>query len=129
MCSCPNDEDKCAEENCLNRVVFAECTAACGENCRNRRIQKHEGAGDSVKRLMTENKGWGVFVVEPIKKGDFILEYVGEVVPDAVFKERMHTIYAEDTHHYCLQLDAGLVIDGHRVGGECEYLHGVFRSF
>ena len=82
-----------------------------------------------MKRLMTENKGWGVFVVEPIKKGDFILEYVGEVVPDAVFKERMHTIYAEDTHHYCLQLDAGLVIDGHRVGGECEYLHGVFRSF
>jgi histone-lysine N-methyltransferase ASH1L len=30
----------------------------------------------------------------------------------------MNTIYKDDTHHYCLQLDSGRVIDGHRSGGE-----------
>lgn len=55
---------------------------------------------------------------QPIKTGEFILEYVGEVVSDKEFKDRMATIYTEDTHHYCLHLDGGLVIDGHRMGGD-----------
>ena len=55
---------------------------------------------------------------QPIKAGDFILEYVGEVVSEKEFKERMNSIYVNDTHHYCLHLDGGLVIDGHRMGGD-----------
>lgn len=56
-----------------------------------------------------------------IKSGDFILEYVGEVVADQEFKHRMATRYAHDIHHYCLHLDGGLVIDGHRMGGDGEF--------
>lgn len=59
----------------------------------------------------------------PIRNGDFILEYVGEVVSDHVFKERMGTVYAHDTHHYCLHLDGGLVIDGHRMGGDGRFVN------
>lgn len=44
------------------------------------------------------------------------MEYVGEVVSDQEFKERMNSIYVNDTHHYCLHLESGLVIDGHRMG-------------
>lgn len=53
-----------------------------------------------------------------IRAGEFILEYVGEVVSDQEFKQRMASRYAHDTHHYCLHLDGGLVIDGHRMGGD-----------
>ena len=67
---------------------------------------------------MTTEKGWGVRCRNGLKSGEFILEYVGEVVSDREFKERMHTIYVHDTHHYCLHLDGGLVIDGHRMGGD-----------
>lgn len=35
---------------------------------------------------MTENKGWGVRTKYNIPSGDFILEYVGEVVSDKEFK-------------------------------------------
>lgn len=35
---------------------------------------------------MTENKGWGVRTKHKIVSGDFILEYVGEVVSDKEFK-------------------------------------------
>lgn len=113
---------KCSSDDCLNRVVYTECPISCGDNCKNRRIQKHEWA-PGIKRLLTEEKGYGVFALEGIKKGAFILEYVGEVVPEGVFKERMHTIYAGDTHHYCLHLDGGLVIDGHRSGGEGRFVN------
>lgn len=37
---------------------------------------------------MTENKGWGVRTKSKIPSGDFILEYVGEVVSDKEFKVR-----------------------------------------
>lgn len=63
-------------------------------------------------------QGWGVKSKQPIKAGEFILEYVGEVVSEKEFKERMNSIYVNDTHHYCLHLDGGLVIDGHRMGGD-----------
>lgn len=67
--------------------------------------------------------GWGVRTKLPIKSGEFILEYVGEVVSDQEFKERMGTIYTNDTHHYCLHLDGGLVIDGHRMGGDGRFVN------
>ncbi|ODM98315.1 Histone-lysine N-methyltransferase ASH1L [Orchesella cincta] len=121
-CTCPEGADKCSNDDCLNRVVYTECPSSCGDSCRNRRIQKHETA-NGIKRRLTKDKGYGVFTDNEIKKGDFIIEYVGEVVSEAVFKERMHTIYATDTHHYCLHLDGGLVIDGHRAGGEGRFVN------
>ena len=63
-------------------------------------------------------QGWGVKTKQPIKNGEFILEYVGEVVSEREFKLRMASRYQSDTHHYCLNLDGGLVIDGHRMGGD-----------
>lgn len=35
---------------------------------------------------MTDNKGWGIRTKLPITNGNFILEYVGEVVSDKEFK-------------------------------------------
>ncbi|VVC87422.1 unnamed protein product [Leptidea sinapis] len=105
--------------------VACNCAAptGCNEDCINRlRIQRHEWAS-ALEKFMTENKGWGVRTKHKITSGDFILEYVGEVVSDKEFKERMATRYARDTHHYCLHLDGGLVIDGHRMGGDGRFVN------
>lgn len=48
---------------------------------------------------MTEDKGWGVKTQQAIKSGDFILEYVGEVVSEREFKSRMATRY-DSFYHY-----------------------------
>lgn len=45
------------------------------------------------------------------------------MVSDQEFKERMATRYVNDTHHYCLHLDGGLVIDGHRMGGDGRFVN------
>lgn len=122
QCSC-KPEYECGD-NCLNRLVYTECspeTCPCGDKCRNTKIQKHIVA--PVERFMTQNKGWGVKTNQIIKKGTYILEYVGEVVNEREFKERMGTLYIDDIHHYCLHLDGGLVIDGHRMGSDCRFVN------
>lgn len=117
-CNCKPSTD--CEDDCINRLVLAECPAT--HRCKNQKIQRHDWA-PGIEKFMTESKGWGVRTKEPIKQGEFILEYVGEVVSDQEFKERMNSIYVNDTHHYCLHLDGGLVIDGHRMGGDGRFVN------
>lgn len=123
QCSC-KPETNCGD-NCLNRLVYTECspeTCPCRESCQNTKIQRHIIA-PGVEKFMTQQKGWGVQTKLPIKKGTYILEYVGEVVTEREFKERMATLYTSDIHHYCLHLDGGLVIDGHRMGSDCRFVN------
>uniref|UniRef100_A0A1B0GKA3 AWS domain-containing protein n=1 Tax=Lutzomyia longipalpis TaxID=7200 RepID=A0A1B0GKA3_LUTLO len=71
-CSCRPDSG-CGDD-CLNRVVYTECsieTCPCGDKCQNTKIQRHEYA-PGIERYMTANKGWGVRTRLPIKKGNFI---------------------------------------------------------
>ncbi|XP_050506470.1 histone-lysine N-methyltransferase ash1 isoform X1 [Diabrotica virgifera virgifera] len=117
-CNC-KPSSNCGDD-CINRLVYSECPAS--HRCLNQKIQRHEGA-PGLEKFMTDAKGWGVKTKLPIKQGEFILEYVGEVVADQEFKERMGTIYTNDTHHYCLHLDGGLVIDGHRMGGDGRFVN------
>ena len=112
-------------EDCINRMTYTECdprTCPCGDKCVNNSIQKHK-FNHGLERFMTQEKGWGVKTKNKITAGQFIMEYVGEVVSETEFKFRMTNEYADDTHHYCLHLDGGIVIDGHRVGGECRFVN------
>ncbi|XP_021707227.1 histone-lysine N-methyltransferase ash1 isoform X2 [Aedes aegypti] len=123
QCNCKPDSG--CQDDCLNRLVFVECSpenCPCGERCKNTKIQRHEYA-PGLERFMTEQKGWGIRSKEGVRKGLFIMEYLGEVVTEKEFKERMRTIYLNDTHHYCLNLTGGLVIDGHRMGSDCRFVN------
>ncbi|XP_034120738.1 histone-lysine N-methyltransferase ash1 isoform X2 [Drosophila guanche] len=125
ICNCKNQGEKACQDNCLNRMVYTECSPSncpAAEKCRNQKIQRHEVA-PGVERFMTLDKGWGVRTKLPIAKGTYILEYVGEVVTERDFKQRMASIYLNDTHHYCLHLDGGLVIDGQRMGSDCRFVN------
>ncbi len=68
-------------ENCrANEAMQVECNDGCQgrEMCLNKRIQKCE-----VKRVRKEErgeKGFGLFADENIKKGEYVMEYTGEIV-------------------------------------------------
>lgn len=127
----PVDSPKCdckpageCGDDCLNRLVFTECdpeTCPCAEKCQYTKIQMQITA--PVECFKTRNKGWGVKTNHLIKEGTFILEYTGEVVYLSEFKERMATIYKNDMNHYCLQLEADLVIDASRMGSDCRFVN------
>nr|XP_045602835.1 uncharacterized protein LOC123761033 isoform X3 [Procambarus clarkii] len=112
-------------DDCINKMMLIECssqTCPIADSCGNQPIQRHEYK-TCLQRFMTPNKGWGIKATHEIKAGTFIMEYVGEVVSEKEFKLRMQTKYANDTHHYCLNLDRGMVIDGHRMGGDCRFVN------
>ncbi|XP_046400924.1 uncharacterized protein LOC124167161 isoform X2 [Ischnura elegans] len=127
-CNCTysqKQDQKCCGEDCINRMVYVECSpqlCPCKDLCSNQKIQKHEWS-PGLEKFMTKDKGWGVRTKYAIRTGEFILEYVGEVVSEKEFKNRMASRYINDTHHYCLNLDGGLVIDGHRMGGDGRFVN------
>lgn len=52
-----------------------------------------------------------------MKKGQFILEYVGEVISTTECEYRLKTHYANEKNFYMLTIDANSVIDATRLGG------------
>ena len=126
-CTCDRPED-CAKgcgHDCLNRLMYLECaprSCPVGESCDNQRIQKHDWS-PGLERFMTSERGWGIRTTETIKSGEFILEYIGEVVSEQVFKHRMAEQYQNDQHHYCLNLDSEMVIDGYRKANEGRFVN------
>ncbi|XP_031634289.1 histone-lysine N-methyltransferase Su(var)3-9-like isoform X1 [Contarinia nasturtii] len=57
-----------------------ECNKACkcSENCQNRVVQK--GRKQTLCIFKTKERGWGVRTERAIAKGQFICEYVGEII-------------------------------------------------
>lgn len=55
--------------------------------------------------------------------GSFIIEYCGEVISTQEFRRRMTDEYAHERHHYCINLDGGMVIDGYRMGNMCRFVN------
>ncbi|XP_065515973.1 histone-lysine N-methyltransferase ASH1L isoform X1 [Lathamus discolor] len=127
-CNCkkPDDDNgKGCVEDCLNRMIFAECspnTCPCGDQCCNQRIQRHEWV-QCLERFRAEEKGWGIRTKEPLKAGQFIIEYLGEVVSEQEFRNRMIEQYHNHSDHYCLNLDSGMVIDSYRMGNEARFIN------
>ncbi|XP_036393803.1 histone-lysine N-methyltransferase ASH1L-like [Megalops cyprinoides] len=127
-CNCKQPEnraDKGCIDDCLNRMIFAECapnTCPCGEQCDNQHIQRHEWV-QCLERFRAEGKGWGIRTKEPLRAGQFIIEYLGEVVSEQEFRNRMIEQYYKHNDHYCLNLDSGMVIDSYRMGNEARFIN------
>lgn len=127
-CNCKKSTDsheKGCQEDCLNRVIFTECTpetCPCGEQCSNQRIQRQNFA-PALEKFVTEDRGFGVCTLKPIPSGHFILEYLGEVVSETEFRRRMTEEYSQERHHYCLNMDGRTVIDGYRMGNLTRFVN------
>ncbi|XP_053302023.1 histone-lysine N-methyltransferase ASH1L isoform X2 [Pleuronectes platessa] len=127
-CSCRGPEgtaEKGCLDDCLNRMSFAECsqsTCPCGELCDNQHIQKHDWV-QCLERFRAEGKGWGIRTKECLRSGQFIIEYLGEVVSEQEFRSRMMEQYFSHSGNYCLNLDSGMVIDSYRMGNEARFIN------
>uniref|UniRef100_A0A672FK53 Ash1 (absent, small, or homeotic)-like (Drosophila) n=1 Tax=Salarias fasciatus TaxID=181472 RepID=A0A672FK53_SALFA len=127
-CNCRLPEssgEKGCLDDCLNRMSFAECspsTCPCGDQCDNQHIQRHEWV-QCLERFRAEGKGWGIRTKETLRSGQFIIEYLGEVVSEQEFRSRMMEQYFSHSGHYCLNLDSGMVIDSYRMGNEARFIN------
>lgn len=69
-------------------VWVAGCTAGCSRPQCKRTVDK---------------RGWGLFAKEPVSKGQFLIEYMGEVVNKKGYEKRKKD-YAQEFNTYFMQL-------------------------
>ena len=90
-----------------------DCT--CGAKCQNQRFTRRLFADVSV--IQTEKKGYGLRTNTDLRPGDFIFEYIGEVIADNAFRRRMVAYDQEGIKHfYFMSLSKGEFIDATKRG-------------
>ncbi|GIY23182.1 histone-lysine N-methyltransferase, H3 lysine-36 specific [Caerostris extrusa] len=82
-CACDSSEQNpCGmDSSCLNRSMQIECHpnfCRAKELCQNQNFQKKNNVPTIPFR--TVKRGWGLIALKDIKKGQFVIEYVGEVI-------------------------------------------------
>uniref|UniRef100_A0AC34FZR3 Histone-lysine N-methyltransferase n=1 Tax=Panagrolaimus sp. ES5 TaxID=591445 RepID=A0AC34FZR3_9BILA len=112
------------DERCVNRALHMECGSRCkiGDQCQNKRFQKLQYA--AFEPFFAGVKGWGIRAVKPIHSGDFIVEYVGEVVDSWEMAKRQKK-YTKNNHkhHYMMSLRNGAVIDATTCGNFSRFVN------
>jgi SET domain-containing protein len=108
----------CGEDSdCINRATKMECVGdcGCGSGCQNQRFQQRQYANVSV--VKTEKKGYGLRINSDLRPGDFVFEYIGEVINEPQFRRRM-VQYDEEgiKHFYFMSLSKGEFVDATRKG-------------
>ncbi|XP_055585107.1 nuclear receptor binding SET domain protein isoform X2 [Uranotaenia lowii] len=127
ICECsPSDPDPCgSSSNCINRALMIECNqkvCPCGDLCQNRAFQSKRYPALSVKRIM--NKGWGLVSQEDIQMGQFVIEYVGEVINnDELAKRLQQKQDQKDENYYFLTVDGDLTIDAGPKGNLARFIN------
>ncbi|KAI5589275.1 hypothetical protein POPTR_005G182100v4 [Populus trichocarpa] len=102
----------CGDE-CLNRMLNIECvqgTCPCGDHCSNQQFQKRNYAKMTWERC--GKKGFGLRLDEDISRGQFLIEYVGEVLDVHAYEARQKDYASKGhKHFYFMTLDGSEVID------------------
>ncbi|GAV08807.1 hypothetical protein RvY_18448 [Ramazzottius varieornatus] len=119
ICNCsPSAASPCGPNTgCLNRDMGYECPESCltGELCQNQRLRYRQYPG--LKTFYTPDRGLALFTEEDIKKGDLVIEYVGEIITNQERDQRLHIMsICGDEDYYFLDLTEGRVIDAGPAG-------------
>ncbi|XP_060542463.1 histone-lysine N-methyltransferase NSD2 [Pantherophis guttatus] len=126
-CNCkPSDENPCGlDSECLNRMLMYEChpqVCPAGERCQNQCFTKRQYP--ETKTIRTEGKGWGLVAKRDIKKGEFVNEYVGEVIDEGECMARIKYAHENDiTHFYMLTIDKDRIIDAGPKGNYSRFMN------
>ncbi|XP_076992335.1 histone-lysine N-methyltransferase NSD2 isoform X2 [Tamandua tetradactyla] len=126
-CNCkPTDENPCGSDSeCLNRMLMFEChpqVCPAGERCQNQCFTKRQYP--ETKIVKTDGKGWGLVAKRDIKKGEFVNEYVGELIDEEECMARIKYAHENDiTHFYMLTIDKDRIIDAGPKGNYSRFMN------
>lgn len=130
VCDCSpttgNEDMACTDySGCINRMTQIECSSSkCrwGKQCRNQRFHRRQYV--NVDIVQTEKKGFGLRAAEDISKETFVYEYVGEVMNQSTFLERMQQYRVEGIRHfYFMMLQPNEYLDATKKGGKGRFIN------
>lgn len=123
-CSRPTEPGAmtCNDLSCVLYACQEECRSNCtaGEFCDNKRIQRKQWK--QLEVFSAGKKGKGLKVMEDVKKGDFVVEYVGRAVNKG-FLPTLFRRYASERKLYIMALDSNIYLDARRKGGIARYIN------
>ncbi|KAM9781654.1 uncharacterized protein nsd1b isoform X1 [Syngnathus typhle] len=126
-CNCKaTDENPCGgDSECINRMLLYEChpqVCPAGERCLNQTFSRRQYS--QVEIFRTLSRGWGLRCVHDIKKGQFVSEYVGEVIDEEECRNRIRHAQEHDIcNFYMLTLDKDRIIDAGPKGNEARFMN------
>lgn len=89
---------------CYLQVCFV------GEFCQNQCFIKCQYL--EIKIIKIDGKGWGLVVKRDIRKGEFVNEYVGELIDEEECMVRIKYVYENDIiYFYMFIIDKDCIID------------------
>ncbi|XP_075224627.1 nuclear receptor binding SET domain protein isoform X2 [Lycorma delicatula] len=126
-CECdPNSSNPCApDSDCLNRILMVECNpliCPAGDRCKNQLFEKRQYP--PLMPYRTEGRGWGLKTIVDLKKGDFVIEYVGEMIDEEEYQRRLKKMHqANDENYYFLTIDKDRMLDAGPKGNVARFMN------
>ncbi|KAL3268102.1 hypothetical protein HHI36_007229 [Cryptolaemus montrouzieri] len=126
-CDCnPEDVNPCGpNSNCLNRILLTECNpeiCPAEQRCKNQCFEKREYP--QMIPYRTPSRGWGLKTLEPLVKGQFIIEYVGEIIDDEEYQRRIKKMHEQkDENYYFLTIDNNRMLDAGPKGNAARFMN------
>ncbi|XP_036013799.1 histone-lysine N-methyltransferase, H3 lysine-36 specific isoform X3 [Mus musculus] len=126
-CNCKaTDENPCGiDSECINRMLLYEChptVCPAGVRCQNQCFSKRQYP--DVEIFRTLQRGWGLRTKTDIKKGEFVNEYVGELIDEEECRARIRYAQEHDiTNFYMLTLDKDRIIDAGPKGNYARFMN------
>lgn len=125
ICDCSGKDGCTAESECLNRMLYFECnskTCKAGTACHNQRMQRFQSK--DLKPFKCEGKGWGLKAEQDIRAGDFVVEYVGELIDEETCQQRVKEYHEKEiSDYYFLTIDKDNIIDAYPKGNLSRFMN------
>ncbi|GJU65379.1 histone-lysine N-methyltransferase ASHH3 [Tanacetum coccineum] len=94
----------------------------CDSSCLNKPF--HQRPVKKMNVVQTEKCGSGVVAEEDIMRGEFVIEYVGEVIDDKTCEERLWRMKRQgETNFYLCEINRDMVIDATYKGNKSRYIN------
>ncbi|GAA5861227.1 hypothetical protein JCM1840_003122 [Sporobolomyces johnsonii] len=116
-------------ESCINRMMQYCCDpklCPCGDQCSNLPLNKREGVPegkDGLRVIWTGNRGFGIKTMVPIRKGQFVIEYRGEIISRDESYRRVLVDYKDRNDYHIMDYDGFEVIDAGQRGNSSRFIN------
>lgn len=121
-CSCFAARRECDPDLCRNCGACSDPpnAPAVKQMCRNDNIGMRRHCHLLLAESSVENAGWGIYTKHALKKGDYVHEYIGEVISQEE-AERRGRVYDKVNRSYLFNLSSDYVVDASRKGNKTKF--------
>jgi hypothetical protein len=121
-CSCFAAKRECDPDLCKSCDACTDPPnlPATQQRCRNDNIGMRRHCHLLLGQSSIADAGWGIYAKRALKKGDFVHEYVGEVISQEE-AERRGRIYDKVNRSYLFNLTSDFVVDASRKGNKSRF--------